>query len=104
MLDEGDGLPLGLSADAEYEDHDEPLTDGGRVLVLSDGIIEQCGATSATADAMAEQFGVGGVRNVLHAIGPERDLVNGLFEAVVAHAGTTRLQDDATAVLVKWGG
>ena len=32
------------------------------------------------------------------------DTVEDLFAAVVAHAGTTNLADDATAVLVKWRG
>jgi hypothetical protein len=31
-----------------------------------------------------------------------QDLVQDVFAAVIAHAGTDQLSDDATAVLVKW--
>jgi serine phosphatase RsbU (regulator of sigma subunit) len=104
MLDEGGGLPLGLDADAAYEDHREPLEPGGRVLVLSDGIVEQYGAGSAAAAVQNQQFGIERVRDVLRAAGQGCDAVDALFDAVESHAAASGFQDDATAVLVTWGG
>jgi sigma-B regulation protein RsbU (phosphoserine phosphatase) len=104
MLDEGGGMPLGLDPDAEYEDHREPLEPGGRVLVLSDGIVEQYGAAGASAVAGNQQFGIERVRGVLRATDQACDAVDALFDAVESHAGTSGFQDDATAVLVTWGG
>jgi hypothetical protein len=34
---------------------------------------------------------------------PAADEVADLFKAVIAHAGSDQLSDDATAVLIRWG-
>lgn len=103
MLAEGDGMPIGLFAEAEYTSITRPLEQGGRALVISDGLVEQYGFVNG-ADGMTTnaQFSVAGVERVIAETPKDADPVTALFDAVVAHAGTTSLQDDATAVLVKW--
>ena len=103
MLAEGDGLPIGLYAEAEYKALTVPLAADGRALVISDGIVEQYGPVPGPDGTPAnEHFNIAGVEAVLTATPPNEDPVNALFDAVVKHAGTTTLQDDATVVLVKW--
>ncbi|MGB7159690.1 MAG: SpoIIE family protein phosphatase [Tepidisphaeraceae bacterium] len=103
MLDEGDGLPIGLFADADYKPITKPLQPGGRAMVISDGIVEQYGLVAgADGSTTNEHFNVAGVENVLSSTPPGQDPVTALFDAVVKHAGTTSFQDDATAVLVRW--
>lgn len=102
-LDEGDGLPIGIVADAEYASVTCPLDPGGRALVISDGLVEQYGLVpQADETGTKEQFDIDGIARVIAAASRERDLVTALFDAVVKHAGTSTLQDDATAVLVVW--
>jgi sigma-B regulation protein RsbU (phosphoserine phosphatase) len=94
-LDEGTGAPIGIMDDFEFSAVTVPLTPGGRVLLVSDGILEQFGVTEPR-----EQFGFERVRDVLS--GPSTDPVTDLFRAVVEHSQTDKLSDDATAVLVEW--
>jgi serine phosphatase RsbU (regulator of sigma subunit) len=103
MLAEGDGLPIGLFADAEYKTVTKPLAPGGRAVVISDGLVEQYGPVHRDDGTTAnEQFHVANVARVLSETPPDADPVTALFDAVVKHAATPHLQDDATAVLVKW--
>jgi serine phosphatase RsbU (regulator of sigma subunit) len=73
---------------------------GDRVMVVSDGIIEQFGIVHTDQAASRQQFQVESMRQSMS----ERsdDPVKSLFEAVIRHAGTEKLSDDATAVLVQW--
>jgi serine phosphatase RsbU (regulator of sigma subunit) len=77
------------------------LAAGDKVMIVSDGIIEQFGIVPGTANAvLREQFQMAGMQAAMsHATADE---VADLFAAVVKHAGTSQLSDDATAVLVKW--
>jgi len=103
MLAEGDGLPIGLFAEAEYKSVTKPLAPGGRAVVISDGLVEQYGPVHRDDGTSAnEQFSIAKVAGVLTDTPPGADPVTALFDAVVKHAGTTHLQDDATAVLVRW--
>jgi serine phosphatase RsbU (regulator of sigma subunit) len=103
MLAEGDGLPIGLYADAEYKAITVALAPGGRAMVISDGIVEQYGPVpAADGTPTNEHFNVEGVQRVITKTPADDDPVTALFDAVVKHAATTTLQDDATAVLVKW--
>ena len=103
MLAEGDGLPIGLFAEAEYKTVTKPLAPDGRAVVISDGLVEQYGPVYRDDGTSAnEQFSIAKVARVLTDTPPGADPVTALFDAVVKHAGTAHLQDDATAVLVKW--
>ena len=53
------------------------------------------------ADGMTKrQFQMEGLQEVMEK--PSKDFVQDVFAAVIAHAGTDQLSDDATAVLIKW--
>ncbi len=99
-LDAGGGLPIGILEDPAYETVTVDLSPGQRVLVVSDGVIEQFGAASGEA---LEQFGVGGIQSSIRTTSGTGDLIGKLFDDLTAYAGTHQLADDATAVLVEWG-
>ncbi|HEY8665823.1 MAG TPA: PP2C family protein-serine/threonine phosphatase, partial [Tepidisphaeraceae bacterium] len=90
----GEGLPIGVDADSIYQATTVPLPAGGAALIVSDGIIEQPGAGNTPA------FEMEGVRRAISLPAPDR--VAALFDAVIAHAATDKLSDDATAVMVRW--
>jgi len=76
------------------------------VMIVSDGIIEQFGGPPVPGGVRA-QFEVAGVQRAMSrkhdpGAGTGADVVADLFNAVIEHAGTTQLSDDATAVLVRW--
>jgi serine phosphatase RsbU (regulator of sigma subunit) len=96
-LDGGDDMPIGFDDEAVLGEVTEPLPVGGQALLLSDGIIEQFVPNGSRPD---QQFGFdGAVAAVRSAKG---DAVAALFGSVVRHAQSDHLQDDATAVLVRW--
>ena len=102
-LDQGGGLPIGISADGEYVSETIPLEVGACVMIVSDGIIEQYGSAAGNeSSASRKNFEVAGVKQSLSASSASLDPVADLFVAVITHAGTDKLADDATAVLVKW--
>jgi serine phosphatase RsbU (regulator of sigma subunit) len=101
QLQEGHGLPVGLDEAGDYAAATAPFNPGDELVLVSDGIIEQHGLVQREDGSLSkEQFEVSGVRRAMSNAGA--DLVEDLFAAVVAHAGTTNLADDATAVLVKF--
>ena len=101
QLSLGNGLPVGLDEAGEYHAETVCLQAGDEVIVVSDGIIEQHGLVQMPDGSLSkEQFEMEGVRRAMSVAGA--DTVEDLFAAVVAHAGTTNLADDATAVLIKW--
>jgi sigma-B regulation protein RsbU (phosphoserine phosphatase) len=98
MLDGGEDFPIGFDDDSTYASVTEPLPVAGRALVISDGIIEQ---TNSGPDALREQFGLKGAKAAL-AAATQGDAIAAIFDAVVKHAQTSSLQDDATAVMIEW--
>ncbi|MCS7033190.1 MAG: serine/threonine-protein phosphatase, partial [Phycisphaerae bacterium] len=99
----GEGVPIGIDANFRYAAVTAPLPERGRILVVSDGVIEQTGIVQQTDGTLShEQYGIEAVRSVLQQSPPDADTVADLFSAVVHHAGTSQLADDATAVLVRW--
>ena len=101
-LDVGGGLPIGVEDATEYAAETVPLAPGSRVMVVSDGIIEQFGLPESCPGTQ-EQFGVDGLyRALTKTRPPDTDPVAGVFADVIAHAGGPNLADDATAVLVTW--
>jgi serine phosphatase RsbU (regulator of sigma subunit) len=96
----GDQLCLGVEDHYEYKSLTVPLPAAGRLLLFSDGIVEQF---DFPAEAEQKQFGLGGIEGVIRATPGDVDVVGALFAAVAKHAQRETLTDDATAVLVKWG-
>ncbi len=98
-LSSGGGVPIGILPDATYQPQSLAFGPGDRALIFSDGIAEQPRA-DYTADSR-DEFDVPRVRRVLGAPAPDEGAtIRSLFEAVVRHAGTDQLADDATAVLI----
>jgi hypothetical protein len=121
---EANEAPLaGTKHDEKYPVQTVALKPGGRVLVLSDGFIDQraeepqeeadtsasSGATSSSyvpesgeGNDEALRFGIGGVERCLRGVQTGDDEIAALFGALERHAGTVALDDDATAVIVRW--
>ena len=97
-LNLGDGLPLGVMDDGVYASTSVAFNPGDTLIVVSDGIIEQPRGDSTTDDR--DQFEVAGVQHILAQF--PSDVVEAIFHAVIAHAGTDQLADDATVVYVSW--
>ncbi len=103
FLGRNGALPVGVVDDDEYVAQSTPLKSGSRVLVVSDGIVEQFGnVADAQGNLQRVQFEVEGIVASAQGRAPDEDEVTRLFDAVIAHAGSTTLADDATAVLVRW--
>lgn len=99
LLDKGGGLPIGVDADYQYASEVVSMHPGESVMVVSDGIIEQYDS-APTGGPERRQFTVAGLRQSFQSAGP--DEVAAAFTAVIRHAGTDRLHDDATAARVRW--
>ncbi len=95
----GGGLPVGVMPEGAYTAETVPFGEGDCVLVVSDGIVEQP-ANGVTFEDR-DEFGLARTKEVLCRSLGTPDPVASVFDAVVEHAGTTRLADDATAVLVR---
>jgi len=100
VLDKHAGLILGIDADSHYAAAKIPLARGERLLVCSDGILEQRRPDSGPEDQW-QQFGVAGIRAAL-VDSPSEGMVDRLVGAVQRFAGSTELVDDVTALLVHW--
>lgn len=89
------GPPLGVDADFTYEQETLTLGSGSALLLYSDGIIEQRAPNS-------EMFGRGRLREVI--VAAQQGLIDpaAIVDAVMLHAGTKSLDDDATAAIVRW--
>ncbi len=90
-------MPLGVSPDATYpEGAPVTLTPGDLLVLLTDGIVE---ARSPTG----EQFGSRRALDVIraHDTRTAREIIDRLHRAVCAFTQQDRLEDDATAIIVK---
>lgn len=112
-------LPLGAKADQPYALQTEQLCDDDRVLILSDGFIDQRAddrvfeatdsaildtndsGSAAPADSMHRVFGIECVEKCLQETSSEEDELVRLFDDLERHAGTDIFDDDVTAVLIK---
>ena len=105
MLRPGDGagarraeavgnIPIGIDPDRKYTVETLMLKPGDRVIVYSDGIIEQ-------RSAAGEQFGTDAAAAALaKGSGPAED-VKAVFDAIDAFAGGVGLDDDATVASIQ---
>ncbi|HZK79436.1 MAG TPA: SpoIIE family protein phosphatase [Humisphaera sp.] len=93
-------IPTGIDEPFCYRAVTTSVAEHGRLLLISDGIVEQQGPPTDAARPLP--FGLEGVQHVAQATPPEADLIAALFDAVLQHAGQSTLADDATAVLLRW--
>jgi serine phosphatase RsbU (regulator of sigma subunit) len=112
LMPSGENPAAGMKPEVKYQAQSASLAPGGRILILSDGFIEQRAGVpqteqnddSATSDGEQgpERFGLSGVQECLHHIPAGEDEIAKLFSALEQHAGTNILDDDATAVMIRW--
>jgi len=93
----GGGL-VGIETEWEYVSTTVDFEPGGRLLVLSDGFVEQPGMDAD--ERVANRFGMEGVLDRIQSITSSDSPVEALFRLVEEHAGGPDLADDATALLV----
>ncbi len=101
-LDEKGGLPIAIDPNATYTTHEVDLTPGDRIIVVSDGAIEQRGVH--TVPGSPDFFGVAGVQGAARAADDPGDVVRRVFDALEAHAGGSALADDATVLAADFEG
>lgn len=85
------GMPLGMTKRAVFQDHECPVASGTRLVLYSDGIIEQ---TTASGDA----FGYNGLQEILCQcldISAE-ELIEAIQQALRSFSGTHTWDDDVT--------
>jgi serine phosphatase RsbU (regulator of sigma subunit) len=87
-------IPIGINADHEFSAETLKLIAGERLVLYSDGIIEQ-------RNAAGQQLGFAALKSALAASGTSADDVRAAFAAVDAHGGGGALDDDATVVSVE---
>ncbi len=88
------GLPLGVDPDAPYRDETIRVEPGGRIILLSDGVLEQ-------RSRDGEEFGLGRTVATLLDCASAREDVERLFGAVARHAPTEALDDDVTIASIE---
>lgn len=100
-LNRAGGPVVGVPDAEQYASARVTLDEGGAILVVSDGLVEQPDEARGSA-TRGEPFGAGRVESLLAESTPDEAFVDALFDAVMAHAGGESLADDATAVLIRW--
>lgn len=91
--DASGGIPLGIDESFEYTAGSLKLDVGDRLIVFSDGVVEQPGESG-------HMFGVDRAIAALQSSGEPATDVSVLFSAVLAFAGTDDLADDTTVASV----
>lgn len=89
------GLPLGIDAAYRYQTEELILEPNDRLVVFSDGVVEQPSPDGA-------MFGLERAISALEPGDSESDDVRRLFDAVVNYAQTDSLSDDTTVASVAW--
>lgn len=90
-------MPLGISADEDYRSTTVPLAPGDRIVVFSDGVVEQHGADEG------EQFRIEGAVAALAGAADELADVGEILRALQEYAGSESLADDVTVLSVSVG-
>jgi sigma-B regulation protein RsbU (phosphoserine phosphatase) len=90
------GVPLGSFAGVTYDEATVPLLAGDVFVFCTDGIFE-----ASSPDGT--EFGAKRLCDIVndHRTGTTRDIVDAIFEAVIAFRGNAPQNDDMTAVAVK---
>ncbi|MBZ0172130.1 MAG: serine/threonine-protein phosphatase, partial [Phycisphaerales bacterium] len=96
----GGGIPAAIDPDVTYTARTMRFGEGDRLVVFSDGVIEQSGEGSTRAD---NQFGMENVLRVLGESESSHTDAELVMRAVTEHAGGDALDDDTTVASVQWG-
>lgn len=91
--DTATGIPLGIEPTFEFEHATLKIAPGQRLIVFSDGVVEQ-------PSPEGPMFGVEGAIHAIAGCGSECDDVERIFEAVLKHAKGPNLGDDTTVASV----
>ena len=112
LLAGGENLAVGIKPDEKYEALKVPIAPGGRTLLLSDGFIEQRAhdpgseqggeSPESGQDDQPQRFGISRVQQSLRNARVGEEEIAVLFTALERHAGTSVVDDDATAILIRW--
>ena len=91
----GEGTVIGMFADAEYDEWEQQLQPGDRILLITDGILECFSPemNALTLDQLTDLLT--GLANRQ----PE-DLLNGLLDELRLFIGSSTFQDDVTVILL----
>jgi len=97
---EAGGLPIALMDDAEYDDGVIELAPRDRILLVSDGLLEQ------TSSCDGEQFGQAHLLPLLmaHSSSSPEQLVARIVEDLAQWAGSPGFRDDLSLVAIDWLG
>lgn len=97
------GIPLGIDPDHPYVAEEIPLCPDHRLVVFSDGVVEQPGAAGSDPERpdQTPMFGLDRAVEALAASTNVQDDVRLLFSAVYAFAGTESLADDTTVASIQ---
>ena len=92
----GQGLPLGVSEDAVYEESAKLINPGQVILVGTDGIKETC-------NAKGEMFGKTRLMKIIrsHAQKTAKDVIAAVIDALAHFRFPLKRQDDITLVVIK---
>jgi serine phosphatase RsbU (regulator of sigma subunit) len=91
------GIPLGIEPDFEYRAQQRPLSPGERVILFSDGLVDQRSPENA-------MFGMERIAASLLDSQSPIDDVSRLLQAVLHFAGTMALTDDMTVASIHLSG
>ena len=96
VLDESEGIPVGIDRESRWEVHETALYPGDAILLMSDGITEAISLNN-------EQFGFDRVLALLQeaGLGSARDMVSTLISALNAHMEGCDDQDDKTLLFLR---
>ncbi len=89
----GIGIPIGIDPDAAYAEGTLILKDADRLLLYSDGIIEE-------TSVAGEFFGVERLRGILRSSPGSEDDIRSIFQALAEFRGSSAMNDDATAASI----
>lgn len=89
------GPPLGIDPDYEYHETTLTLESGSRVLLISDGVVEQ-------ACTNGEQFGKDGVTKAVQRAATPQAIVDAVMASLSHAANRTEYVDDLTILAGAW--
>ncbi|MEM7622967.1 MAG: SpoIIE family protein phosphatase [Planctomycetota bacterium] len=111
MMKNTGGIPAAIEPDVVYESATVPLAVGDRIVLFSDGVVEQTRAEADFATAgtegepgkrRREDFGLDRVMRVVSRSKNAEEDTRKLLAAVLDYAQTLSLSDDTTIASIEW--